>query len=213
MIVKMLRNEKYKGDLLLQKTFVPDFRNKKRYENKGSVRQYLVEDAHEAIISRKVFDQVQKEIARREREVLPKKDYSEKLFGNLIVCGCCDCHYGRNRNRTAKGKPYIWRCNKYAVGSRSACPSKSILESVLIRKTKDVLKISEKEELTRDILEEQIEYIEVMSEQKLRFFLKNGRVETVEWKNPSRSKSWTPEMREKARQKTLARVKAQRAVA
>ena len=49
-IDKMLRNEKYMGDALLQKTYTVDFMTKKKVKNTGIVPQYYVEDDHEAII-------------------------------------------------------------------------------------------------------------------------------------------------------------------
>lgn len=54
-----------------------------------------------------------------------------------------------------------------------------------------------------DTIVNAVDYIESDVDNVLRFFLKTGRVEEVRWENPSRSKSWTPEMRERARQKSL----------
>jgi hypothetical protein len=62
---KILRNEKYMGDALLQKTVTTDFLTKKRVVNKGLVPQYYVENNHEAIIPKELFMRVQEEIARR----------------------------------------------------------------------------------------------------------------------------------------------------
>ena len=55
----ILRNEKYIGDALLQKTITTDFLTKKRVANKGIVPQYYVENSHEAIIDPAMFDRVQ----------------------------------------------------------------------------------------------------------------------------------------------------------
>ncbi len=62
---KILKNEKYMGDALLQKTVTTDFLSKKRVENKGLVPQYYVENNHEAIIPKELFMRVQEEMARR----------------------------------------------------------------------------------------------------------------------------------------------------
>ena len=62
---KMLQNEKYIGDALLQKTYTVDFLNKKRVQNNGIVPQYYVENSHEPIIPRDLYMQVQEEMARR----------------------------------------------------------------------------------------------------------------------------------------------------
>lgn len=64
---RMLSNEKYKGDALLQKEFTVDFLQKKMKKNEGEVPQYYVEGNHEAIISPAVFDMVQAELAKRKK--------------------------------------------------------------------------------------------------------------------------------------------------
>ena len=71
---KILSNEKYIGDALLQKTVTTDFLNKKRVANKGIVPQYYVENSHEAIIPRDLFLQVQEEMVRRARLEKRKND-------------------------------------------------------------------------------------------------------------------------------------------
>ena len=64
-IMKMLRNEKYMGDALLQKTYTADFMTKRKIINNGIVPQYYVENDHEAIIPKAIFREVQTEIRRR----------------------------------------------------------------------------------------------------------------------------------------------------
>lgn len=64
-INKILRNEKYIGDALLQKTYTTDFLNKTRVKNNGLVPQYYVEGDHEAIIPKDIYLQVQEELVRR----------------------------------------------------------------------------------------------------------------------------------------------------
>jgi DNA invertase Pin-like site-specific DNA recombinase len=66
-IEAMLCNEKYAGDLLLQKSFVDMHPNKKKRKNRGELDMYLVRDAHEAIVDRETFDKVQAEIKKRSR--------------------------------------------------------------------------------------------------------------------------------------------------
>ncbi|AKL96097.1 DNA recombinase [Clostridium aceticum] len=62
---KILQNEKYIGDALLQKTYTVDFLSKKRVKNNGIVPQYYVENSHEPIISRDLFMQIQEGLVRR----------------------------------------------------------------------------------------------------------------------------------------------------
>ena len=64
-ITKMLKNEKFMGDALLQKTYTVDFLTKKRVINQGHAQQYYVEDSHPAIVSKETFAAVQAEFAKR----------------------------------------------------------------------------------------------------------------------------------------------------
>ena len=66
-IQKMLRNEKYKGDTMLQKTFTEDFMTGKRSRNIGQRNCYYVKDSHPAVVSAEVFDKVQEKMAKRAR--------------------------------------------------------------------------------------------------------------------------------------------------
>ena len=58
---RILHNEKYTGDMILQKTYVEDFRTKKGVINRGEKRKYFVENSHEAIISKEIFERAQAE--------------------------------------------------------------------------------------------------------------------------------------------------------
>lgn len=93
-INQILRNEKYIGDALLQKTYTVDFLIKKRVKNNGLVPQYYVENSHEAIIPREIFMQVQEELIRRRcvhtSKNGKKRSYSSNhCFAQMIICGNC----------------------------------------------------------------------------------------------------------------------------
>lgn len=62
-VKNILKNEKYKGDALLQKTYTEDYLTKRRRKNTGELPQYYVKNSHPAIIPRKVFDEVQKRLS------------------------------------------------------------------------------------------------------------------------------------------------------
>lgn len=93
-INKILRNEKYIGDALLQKTYTTDFLSKTRVKNNGLVPQYYVEGNHEAIIPKDIYLQVQEELVRR-RVVKTsangkKRSYScNHCFSQIVICGEC----------------------------------------------------------------------------------------------------------------------------
>lgn len=127
-IKKMLQNEKYKGDALLQKTYTVDFLTKKRLENDGQVPKYYVEESHPAIIDKDTWEAVQLEMKRRKdyakEHSMKRLEYAtvKNPFGGKVICGNCNKIYGRKTwNSTNKSlKRIIWRCNnKY--------PSKGII--------------------------------------------------------------------------------------
>ena len=87
----ILKNEKYKGCALLQKTYTPDFLTKKAVKNDGSVPQYYVEDSHPAIIDPDQFQLVQDIFKERARD---PKHSGATIFSGKIRCGCCGGWYG-----------------------------------------------------------------------------------------------------------------------
>ena len=113
-VLSILRNEKYKGDALLQKTFTVDFLQKKTKKNEGEVPQYYVEGNHEAIISPEVFDMVQAEYEKRKKN---NKHYRGlNIFSNKIKCADCGGWYGSKIwHSTDKYRKIAYRCNdKYS---------------------------------------------------------------------------------------------------
>ncbi len=107
---RMLSNEKYKGDALLQKEFTVDFLQKKMKKNEGEVPQYYVEGNHEAIISPAVFDMVQAELAKRKHS--GSRYSGVTIFSNKIKCGDCGGFYGSKVwHSTDRYRKVIYRCN------------------------------------------------------------------------------------------------------
>ena len=203
-ILKLIHNEKYIGNMLLQITFRPDFRTKKGYINHGEMQQYYVENSHQPIISCDTFNAVQEEAEHRRKHLsnsqVCHKDAKPNLFTGIIVCGLCGSIY---KKRTAHSKPkpqYTWICNKYFELGKSACPSQQIPEDILVEKTKEVLGV---DSFTRDTLLDQVAKIEVTDHFHLRYTLKDGSVHHVTWQHKSRKNSWTKEMKEAARQRTI----------
>lgn len=136
----MLKNEKYVGDLLFQKTYVTDPISKKIKINRGELPRYLVSNNHPAIIERNKFNMVQMEIARRgskqKRSALGKTQlgkYSGKYaLSELLICGECGSNYKRNRKTLKNGEhKYYWRCVTRSVNGKKICSSSGIEETVL----------------------------------------------------------------------------------
>lgn len=202
----ILVNEKYAGDLLLQKFFHEDFRTKKKRKNTGELRKVYVKNSHDAIIDEQTFETVQQEIERRslrQAEIMAHRNAAHdnnKLFTGLISCGCCGGTYVRKYTNAKSGDQPIWICGQYTRYGKSVCQSQRIPEAILIEKTKAVLNVSE---LSQAILQDHISHIIVPEHNHLIYELKDGSSVDVFWDYPSRSLSWTAEMREAARQKAL----------
>ena len=119
-IDSILTNEKYCGDVLLQKTYIDDCINKKVKKNTGQLPMYLVQNLHEGIISRETFDAAQAELARRSAGKSPSKKnaptgrsrYSSKYaLSDRLYCGECGTRYQRCTWRNRNGsKRIVWRC-------------------------------------------------------------------------------------------------------
>lgn len=137
-IQKMLQNEKYKGDALLQKTFTVDFLTKKRVQNDGQVNQYYVENSHEAIIDKDTWELVQLELERRKafREEHLLKFYimqnDDNPFTTKVFCAECGSAFGRKNWTTSRGKRKVWQCNnRYRVKGQIGCQNNHIDEETL----------------------------------------------------------------------------------
>ena len=197
----ILSNEKYIGDLLLQKSYRTDHLTKKTRRNKGEKAQYYVENNHEPIISREMYEAVQLEFERRREKhckiVIPQK----YAFTKKIVCGNCSKNYRRKVTTTR----VVWICSTFDKLGKKECASKQIPEETLCSVTADVLGSTEFDSVQ---FEELIEKIVVPSANHLVFMFKDGHTIEKEWEDRSRSQSWTPEMKEQARQRNLERRKA-----
>lgn len=199
-IAGMLRNEKYQGDMLLQKTFVENHITKRKVKNIGQLPQYYVSKSHEEIISPDTFAAVQQEIARRadKRPTAPQAPAVYPYTG-LIRCGKCGASY--RRKHASAGTRYekiVWICATFNTLGKAECDSQQISEDILDVKVAEVGSL------------DAISEIVIPGRNRLIFIMKDGSVHESEWENPSRKNSWTPEMREAARQKALERSKRKR---
>ena len=133
---KILRNEKYIGDALLQKTYTVDFLNKKRVQNKGIVPQYYVENSHEAIIPRDIFMRVQEEMVRRANlhsgEKRKKRVYSSKYaLSSIVCCSKCGDIYRRIAWNNRGKRSTVWRCCTRVDFGPGKCDAPTISEAEL----------------------------------------------------------------------------------
>ncbi|WP_425533913.1 recombinase family protein [Terrisporobacter petrolearius] len=133
-IKKMLSNEKYIGDALLQKTYTVDFLTKKRVKNEGIVPQYYVENSHQGIIPKDLFMQVQEEMIRRANMKAGKKKrvYSSKYaLSSLVFCTKCGDIYRRVSWNNRGKHSIVWRCCTRVQGGPNACDAETIMEEDL----------------------------------------------------------------------------------
>ena len=133
---KILKNEKYIGDALFQKTYTVDFLEKKRVPNNGLVLQYYVENSHEAIIPRELYMQVQEEMVRRANlhsgQNRKKRVYSSKYaLSSIVYCSKCGDIYRRVVWNNRGKHSIVWRCCTRVEHGPGACNADAIHESEL----------------------------------------------------------------------------------
>ena len=115
-VESILRNEKYKGAALLQKSFTVDFLQKKMKVNEGEVPQYYVEHSHEPIIAPEEWDRVQLEFSRRKNS--SHRTRCNSPFAGKLICGDCGEIFGSKVwHSTSKYRRTIWQCNAKFKGN------------------------------------------------------------------------------------------------
>ena len=133
----ILSDEKYCGDVLLQKTFIQDCISKKVIKNTGQLPMYLIQNHHEAIIPRDRFDAVQVELARRKTLTSSTKKsaptgmsrYSGKYaLSGLLFCGECGTAYRRVVWTQHGKKRAVWRCSSRLDYGKKYCKESPTLD-------------------------------------------------------------------------------------
>lgn len=182
-IKEIIQNEKYIGNVLLQKYYRNNHIEKKKTRNNGELQQILVEEAHEPIIDRETFDEAQRILLDRHMQYTYEGATNRYPLSGMIRCGCC----GKNYQRKVYSQGAVWMCATYLRRGKKHCPdSRQISEKILIQLIQDM----------------EITQIDVPEPNELIFTLADGSRIQKHWENPSRSESWTPEMKEKARRQS-----------
>ena len=136
-IRNILTNEKYCGDVLLQKTYVRDCISKQVVRNTGQLPMYLVRNNHQGIVERKTFDAVQTEMARRNAGKSPSKknastgmtSYASKYaLSERLVCGECGTLYRRCTWKKNGKSRVVWRCVSRLDYGRKYCHDSPTLD-------------------------------------------------------------------------------------
>ena len=191
---KVLGNYSYTGNLLLQTTFRENHITKETLPNRGELPMYHAENTHEAIVSMEDYQAVQAEMARRSAKHNKTAHGPVKYpFTSLIVCGTCGKGYRRKVTRTGP----VWICSTFNVYGKAACPSKQIPEGTLEKAAAEVLGL---DAFDAKALHDRITAIRAEGNNTLVFLFQDGTQTVKRWADRSRAESWTPEMRDAARE-------------
>jgi len=121
-IIHMLRNEKYKGDALFQKTYTDS--NYNRRFNNGEKDQFYCKNHHEPIVSREVFSKAQKlitERAKNKSKAVDKKAYQNRyVLSGRIICGECGSKFRRKTNYSVGRSYIVWSCKGH-IENKDSC--------------------------------------------------------------------------------------------
>lgn len=198
----IVANEKYTGNALLQKKYRNNHLEKKQIRNNGELPQYYAEGTHDAIIDSETYEQAQK-VLQRNLELHEKKAKPQKTpFSKKIVCGHCGKNYQRI---TIQGKVY-WHCSTLKYNGKGSCTAKRIPEGLMYELSAAALGL---QEFDNDVFHSKITVIRAEENHTLVFCLADGTEIVKPWEIPSRSKSWTPEMRAAAAVKARERRRKQ----
>ncbi len=143
-ILRMLRNEKYVGDLCQKKTYTPDYLDHAKKYNRGAEEKVYIRDHHPeiAIIDRDTWDRTQAELARRSPSDDIKAKHSNRYWcSGKLRCGICGSRFVSRTKELKNGEVYkAWRCHEAAryglpksdpYGNQIGCEGKSIADKTL----------------------------------------------------------------------------------
>jgi hypothetical protein len=138
-VMGMIKNEKYKGDILLGKTFTMDPISKRRLANFGEENQYYIRDHHEPIVSREVWDEAERIRLKRARNIevatTGSRERYTRQYSFSSMCECAFCGHKLTRRTRHSSSVYekpIWQCMNATKNGIANCPNcKAIDEAVL----------------------------------------------------------------------------------
>lgn len=175
-ILKLIRNEKYCGDLLQKKSYTPNYLEHKKAMNNGEEKKILIENHHEPIISKDMWLKTQEELLRRSPSEEVRTKHSNRYWcSGKLICGECGRRFVSKTSQSVNGFPYKgWRCingarhgtlKKDSYGVDVGCNSKAINEKVLKYCCEYVIKNIQqnKDEILNEMINEikSIQYVSV----------------------------------------------------
>ena len=138
-VMGIIKNEKYKGDILLGKTFTTDPISKRRLANFGEENQYYIRDHHEPIVSREIWDEAEKIRKKRAKnKVVETTGNRERYTRQYAFSSMCECAYcghkltRRTRHSSSIYEKPVWQCMNATKNGIANCPNcKAIDEAIL----------------------------------------------------------------------------------
>lgn len=120
-IRRIIRNEKYCGDLIQKKTYTPDYLSHEKKYNHGQEEFVILKDHHAPIVSRMIFDEANRILDERALKQKGKAKHSNRYpFSGKIKCGCCGSGYVARYKKRKDGTVYkSWRCARAVKYGRS----------------------------------------------------------------------------------------------
>ena len=187
---RILTNEKYCGELMLQKFYSENHLTKRKMVNHGEIKKFYVEEAHPPIIEKSVFLAVQNLMKKHQEQFTPTKSTAVTYpFTGKIKCECC----GKNYRRKTTPTGIVWICATYNTKGKKYCSkAKQIPENTLISVCCEVLDL---QKFDVNVFESQIAIILVPAPNEMTFIFTDGHQISANWKDRSRSESWKPEMK------------------
>lgn len=132
MVLRLLRGEKYCGDLLQRKSCTPDFLDHRKVKNEGQSPQVYLRDHHEAIVPRSMFEAVQRELDRRQATRKAGSRPSTRYWcSGKVVCGLCGSRLVPRRGAQADGG-LRWVCGKRVQHGVAACAAPAVGNRILL---------------------------------------------------------------------------------
>lgn len=194
----ILKNEKFIGDMCLQKGYIDDHLKKHWKQNNGELPKFYVEGSHEAIIDRDTFEAVQTEMARRAVKANHPQTRTFSEFSGIIRCGRCGANFRKKINGIGtKYAKVTWACATYTYRGKHECAAKRIPEDILKEKCAEVLGIADYDPA---VFTAKVAAITIPDDGVLVFAFNDDTERTVTWENRSRRESWTDEMKQTARE-------------
>ena len=131
-VLNILKNEKYKGDVKLQKTYIKDHISKKKCINHDEFKSFYIENNHPAIVSKEIWEQAQRLIHQR-AEVKGNVKDRRPIYQNrypltgMLFCGKCGAPLRRRVwNSKSPCRKVVWQCSNYVKHGKSACQGMSV---------------------------------------------------------------------------------------